>query len=191
MKLRRISFPIVVVTIAATVRAQELPQIPGPEKEHQFLQQFAGQWSTISKAEMGSGQPAVECTGSIRARMIGGLWVVNEIRTEMAGTSVIGLQTIGYDPAKKKYVGTWVDSMVNHLWHYEGTVDETGRILTLEAEGPNLMAAGKLTKFQDIYEFKSADEIAASSRMLDPDGNWITFMSGTATRQRADAAAEE
>ena len=70
------------------------------------------------------------------------------------------------------------------MWKYEGTVDESGKILTLEADGPNFISDGKLTKFQDIYEFKSGDEITMTSRMLGEDVKWVTFMSGTVKRQK-------
>lgn len=183
MNCRTFSLLAFCVVVVSAVQAQEPPQLPGPTKEHKWLQQFVGQWSTHSKADMGPGQPAMECEGSIVSRMIGGFWVVNEMKAEMAGSSMVGIQTVGYDAAKKKYVGTWVDSMVNYMWRYEGTVDKTGKILTLEAEGPNFMADGKLTKFQDVYEFKSADEIAIFSKMLGEDGKWITFMTGTAKRK--------
>lgn len=53
------------------------------------------------------------------------------------------------------------------------------------------MAGGTLTKFQDIYEFRSADELTISSRMPGSDGRWITFMTGTATRQQSDRSAEQ
>lgn len=178
------SLSLVLCSLAAISQAQELPQLPAPEKEHQWLQKFVGEWTTQSKAEMGPNLPPMECAGTISSRMIGELWVLNEMKGDLAGTTMVGIQTIGYDPGKKKYVGTWVDSMVNHMWHYEGTVDKTGKILTLEAEGPNLMADGKLTKYHDIYEFKSADEIAISSKMLGDDGQWITFMTGTAKRRQ-------
>lgn len=174
------------VNAFTAIQAQEEPQIPSLEKEHQWLRQFVGQWSTNSKADMGPGKPAMECEGSISSRMIGGFWVLNEMKADLAGTPMVGIQTVGYDPAKKKYVGTWVDSMANHLWRYEGTVDKSGKILTLEAEGPNFTAEGKLTKYQDIYEFKSADEIAIFSKMLGDDGKWITFMTGTAKRKKKD-----
>lgn len=169
--------------VASTATADEIPQLPGPEKEHEWLRQFTGVWSTHSKAEMGPGQPAMECSGSITSRMAGGFWVINEMKGDMAGTPMFGVQTIGYDPSRKKYVGTWIDSMSSYMWHYEGTTDKAGRVLTLEAEGPNFMAEGERTKFQDIYEFKSADEIAISSRMLAKDGKWITFLTGTARRK--------
>jgi hypothetical protein len=117
--------------------------------------------------------------------MLGGFWVLAEMESDMMGMKMLGQMTLGYDEKSKKYVGTWVDSMLNHMWKYEGSLDKTGKILTLEAEGPNLMADGKLTKFRDVYEFKSQDEIATSALMLGEDGKWITFMTGTAKRKKS------
>lgn len=161
---------------------QEVPAMPTPTQEHAWLQKFTGDWITESKATMAPGQPPMECSGTMTSRNLGGFWVLNEIKGEWAGDPMTGIQTIGYDDGKKKYVGTWVDSATSFMWQYEGTIDSSGKILTLEADGPNFMEAGKMTKFQDIYEFKSADEMVTSSRMLGTDGKWVTFMSGTTKR---------
>lgn len=166
----------------APMHAQEPSPFPGPEKEHQWLQQFVGEWSTESTGQMGPGQPPMELVGTISSRMVGDFWVINEMKADIGGTPMVGLQTIGYDKAKKKYIGTWVDSIMGHLWRYEGNVDATGKILTLEAEGPTFVTEGAVTMYQDIYEFKSPDEIAITSKMLGDDGKWVTFMTGTATR---------
>jgi len=178
--------PILFATLfAATfVAAQEVPQFPSPQKEHEWLQQFAGDWETHSKAMMGPDQPEIKCEGAIHSRMLGGFWIVSEMKSEAMGMAMNGVQTIGYDAKKKKYVGTWVDSMSDHMWRYEGSVDESGKILTLEAEGPNFMKPGEMSKFQDIYEFKSKDHIAISSTMQGEDGKWITFMTGEARRKK-------
>lgn len=162
----------------------QAPQFPGAAKEHHWLQQFVGEWETQSEGKMGPDQPTMKCQGTMRNRMLGDIWVVNEMTGDMMGTPMVGIQTIGYDSAKKKYVGTWVDSMMNHMWQYEGSVDETGKILTLEAEGPNFMAEGKMTKFRDAYDFKAADHIIATSSMLDANGKWITFMTGDSRRKK-------
>jgi hypothetical protein len=163
--------------------AQETPEAPKPTEEHQWLQQFVGQWESTAEAALGPGQPTITCHGKATSRMIGGFWVVTESEGEMMGTKIHALQTIGYDPAKKKYIGSWVDSMFNHMWEYEGTVDSSGKKLTLEAQGPNFMAGGKPTKFRDSYEFKSKDHIEAVSSMLGEDGKWVQFMTGQIRRK--------
>jgi len=169
---------------ASLVTAQEMPKMPAPQKEHQWLEQFVGQWTTESEGSMGEGQPKVKHTGTINARMLGGFWVVSEMKGEVMGTQINALQTIGYDTETRKYVGTWVDSMMNHMWKYEGSVDASGKILTLEADGPSFVGGGKKTRFRDLYEFKSKDEMTLTSQMQTEDGKWVTFMSGTGKRQK-------
>jgi hypothetical protein len=166
--------------------AQEMPQMPGPEKEHEWLKQFVGEWDIVNKSIAGFGQPAMETKGDLNSRMLGDFWVINEMNVEMMGSAMKGIQTIGYNTDKKKYVGTWVDSMMNHMWKYEGSVDETGKKLTLEAEGPDFSVPGKMTLYRDAYEFQSADHIIATSSMQNDDGTWTVFMDGTMTRKKKD-----
>ncbi len=94
-----------------------------------------------------------------------------------------GLETLGFDSVKKKYFGSWGDSMNSHLWTYEGTVGAASKKITLEADGPNFMNPGKTAKFRDEYEFKSADQVVATSSILSDDRKWIVFMTGTMTRE--------
>lgn len=164
--------------------AQEAPKFPTPDKEHAWLKQFVGEWESETEIPAGPGQAAMKCRGSVRSRMLGGFWVVSESQAEIPGATMNAVQTIGYDAKKKKFVGTWVDSMMPYLWQYEGSVDASGKTLTLEAEGPNFLAEGQTTKFRDAYEFKSADHIVATSYMLSAEGNWIQFMTGNLRRKK-------
>ena len=136
----------------------------------------------IAVEDAGPGVPEMKCEGKVTGRMLGGYWLVNEMKSNLGEVEMQALQTVGYDPEKKKYVGTWVDNMMNLMWHYEGSVDESGKILTLEAEGPNMMGGEGKSKYRDVYEFKSDDEIAATSQVQGPDGEWVTFMNGTYKR---------
>lgn len=183
MKTIIVGFVIAVLAQSMLV-AQDIPTMPPPQKEHAWLKQFAGEWEVTSEAIMEPGQPAVKCTGTMNARMLGGFWVVSDLRNEMMGMTMSAIQTIGYDPQSKKYVGTFIDSMQGYMWKYQGSVDPTGKILTLEAEGPNFMAAGRMTKFHDVYEFKSQDHMLMSSSIQGDDGKWLTFMTGDAKRKK-------
>lgn len=169
------------VAFNSAVRAQDLSEMPAPAPEHEFLQKFVGEWTTSQKGEMAPGQ-AIETKGTISSRSLGGFWVINTMKAEMPGMAFEGVQTLGYDPEKGKYVGTWVDSMTSMIWHYEGTLDEETNRLVLEADGPNFMTGEGTTKFQDIYQFTSDTEVIIESKMMGPDGEWVTFMSGTGTK---------
>jgi Protein of unknown function (DUF1579) len=159
------------------------PPMPTPQKEHEWLKQLEGQWTTEGECNMGPGQPAIKSTGTETGRMVGGFWAVNETKGEMSGMSMTGIMTVGYDPEKKKYVGTWVDSMSNYMWRYEGTVDAAGKTLTLNTEGPAFMDPSKKARYKEVIEFKSKDHKVFSSS-IEQDGKWVTFMTMHAKRKK-------
>jgi hypothetical protein len=169
---------------AAVLRAQDAPKMPAPEKEHAWLQQFVGEWETEAVAMMEQGKPPMKCKGTESVRSIGGFWIVAENKGTFMDVPVTGAMTLGYDPEKKKYVGTWICSMTNYLWKYEGTVDESGKVLTLETEGPCPMAPGKLSRFKDVTEFKSKDHKVLTSLMQGDDGKWVTFATINCRRKK-------
>ena len=154
-----------------------------PQKEHVWLQKFVGEWDVVSEGSMGEGQPPVTGEAAMKSSMLGDLWVVNKSQHEVAGMKMQSIQMIGYDPDKQKFVGIWADSMINYLWHYEGTLDENGMKLTLEAEGPNMAGEG-MSLYRDAYEFTDDDTIVATSSMQDGEGGWTVFMTGTAKRRK-------
>ena len=79
-----------------------------PTKEHQWLHQLVGDWAYEHEAAMGPDQPKQKVTGTERVRPVGGLWVVAEGQGEMPGGGVAQtVLTLGYDPQKQRFVGTW------------------------------------------------------------------------------------
>lgn len=156
-----------------------------PQKEHQWLQQLVGEWTSEAECSMGPGQPSTKSYGTERVRMLGGVWMVGEGQGEMpGGGTATMIMTLGYDPQKKKYLGTWIGSMMTHMWHYDGEMDAEGRILTLSAEGPSMAGDGTMAKYQDIIEIKSKDHRTLSSRVLGPDGTWNHFMTAHYRRKK-------
>ena len=124
-----------------------------PQKEHRWLERLVGEWTYEGEAIMGPGQEPVKSTGSQSTRSIGGRWVQCEGKGEIPGggptTMVI---TLGYDTAKKRFVGTFMGSMMTNLWVYDGALDAAEKVLTLDAEGPSFTDPGKTAKYQDIIE---------------------------------------
>ncbi len=186
LKRLAIHFALIVSVSAIDLAAQET-QFPMPKKEHVWLQQFAGEWDSTSKSVATADHPAMQFSGKFESRMVGGFWVLNEMTADTGDVQFIGIQTIGYDEEKKKYVGTWIDSMMNHMWKYEGTLDDSGKKLSLLAEGPNMLKPGTTATYRDSYEFKSKDHIIATSEMKNEDGEWLTFMTGDLKRRVRDS----
>lgn len=155
-----------------------------PQQEHQWLQTLVGEWTYESEALMGPGQPPVKMTGTESVRTLGGLWFQCELQGDCPGGGPSTMQiTLGYDPNKKRYIGTFIGSMTNHLWLYDGEVDGGGKVLTLEAEGPSFTDPTKMARYRDVIEIKSHDHRVLTSHLLGDDGQWHNFM--TAHYRRA------
>lgn len=163
-------------------QTEELEQPPmqaAPQQEHQWLQQLVGEWTAEARMTMGP-EPGEACKSTERVRSLGGLWILAEGQGEMpGGGNATMLMTLGYDPAKKRYVGTWIGSMMTHMWLYEGELDASGKVLTLNSEGPDMSPGatpGKLAKYKDVIEIKAADHRTLTSHCLGEDGKWQQVM---------------
>ncbi|MEQ8849342.1 DUF1579 domain-containing protein [Botrimarina sp.] len=173
---------LVAACAAAAARAQHGPDFAEPAPEHELLQRFVGEWVVQSECVMEPGAAPVESRGTVSSQPLGERWVVNRMRMHDGPTKVTGLQTIGYDSNKSKYVGTWVDTMLDHLWVYEGDYDEASQTLTLNTTGPNLMGGGETTLYRDSYRFVDGDHIESRSEAQGEGGEWVTFMTGQMRR---------
>lgn len=173
-----------VLCLTAICQAQ-IPEMPKPVKEHELLGQFAGEWDMAAETVPAPGQESIRCTGVESAKMVGGFWLVGQSESSMFGTPVSNVLTIGYDPAKKKYIGTFLCSMDSTLWKYEGTMDDSGKKLTLETEGPSPLGDGKTAKFRETLELKDKDHKVFTSYMQTDDGQWMKIVTMEYRRRKA------
>jgi hypothetical protein len=157
--------------------------IPEPLAQHAWLQKLVGEWTFESEAIMAPDQPPVKSAGRETVRALGPFWIVAEGVGEMPGGGGANtIMTIGYDPGRKGFVGTWIGSMMTMIWHYAGSLDAGERILTLETEGPDMCGSGGICKYRDIIEVVDDNHRTMSSQMLDAGGQWRQFMSARFSR---------
>jgi hypothetical protein len=155
-----------------------------PQNEHRWLEQLVGEWETEMEASMESGQPPSKYTGTESVRSLT-TWVVCEGRGEMpGGGTATTIMTLGYDPARKRFVGTFIGSMMTNLWVYDGELDAAGKVLTLGAEGPSFADPNKTAKYKDSIEIRSDDHRTLSSAVLGDDGKWHHFMTAHYRRKK-------
>jgi Protein of unknown function (DUF1579) len=162
----------------AEARVDQQPMMKAePQREHQWLHKLVGEWTYETEAPIQPGQPAVKATGTESVRSLGGVWVLAEGQGEMPGGGpATTLMTLGYDPDRKKFVGTWIGSMMTYLWPYSGKLDAAERVLTLDSEGPSMADPGKTTQYRDVIEFKSDDYRTLTAHVLADDGTWQQLM---------------
>jgi hypothetical protein len=98
-----------------------------PQREHQLLGKLVGEWTYEGEATMEPGKPPEKFKGTENVRSVGGLWILCEGRGEMCEGEVAStFLTLGYDPQKGRYIGTWIGSMMTYLWVYDGSLDAGG-----------------------------------------------------------------
>jgi|SRR5579859_1170686 len=153
--------------------AEQGHEMPKPGKHHEALKYFEGTWDVTATFLAEPGKPMAESKGSEKAEMIlGGFWLATEYKGEMMGTPFAGRGTMGYDPHKKKYVGTWIDSLASGLYVSEGTADENGKVFTMIAQG-YCDSAGKSITMKQVYEIKDPDTWTLSFLTPNPDGKEV------------------
>ena len=170
---------------SSNAQQQDLCMSPEPTKEHKWLDQLVGEWNCKSQMMMPDGSSATGNATEV-VRSLGGLWTVAEMKADMPdGSDGEMIMTLGYDPAKGKFVGTFVGSMMNFMWHYLGSLSADGKTLTLDCEGPNMAPGaepGTTANYQDIVTIVDANTRTLRSQMATPDGGWVQFMEATYKR---------
>ena len=159
-------------------------QTPEPQAEHQWLQKLVVKWTVESECVMGPDQPPMKMTGSEIVRSFGKLWTIGEGSSDTpGGGSCNSIMTLGYDPQAKHFVGTFVASEMTYLWPYKGSLDASGKVLTLNSIGPSFSGDGTMANYQDIIEFLSDDHRTLTAMLQAADGTWSKFMTTHYRRQ--------
>ncbi len=147
------------------------------QEQHRWLHQLVGEWSFESEMPVDPADPSKKLAGKETVRSIGGLWVIGEGAGEMPdGQKGITILTIGFDPARGKFVGSFIASMMTHLWVYEGFLDAEGKVLTLEAQGPRFDQPGATALYRDRTEMEGPNVRLLRSLIQNPDGQWMEVM---------------
>ncbi len=138
------------------------PPAPSRAPELDRIAQSVGTWDA-EVSLMGQTAKGVET-----CRMgVGGLWLVTEFEGEMMGAPFEGHGLTGFDAAKGKVVGMWVDSMGGPWTTMEGTFSKDGKTLTSTANGFD--EAGKPSVSRHVVEF-GKDERTFRVFQAGPDG---------------------
>ena len=133
-----------------TAQEASMP-MPKPTQEHEWLKGRIGTWdATINCPAMGEPTKGTETT-----KAFGDFTIQSEFQGTMMGKPFTGLSLMTYDPAKKKYVSTWCDTMMPAIFVQEGTMDASGKKLTSTGEGANM--EGAIVDYTSVLEVTGPD----------------------------------
>jgi len=180
MRMMRAGLGLATVSLilAAGWAAAQAPAMPMPKPgpEHAILKQDVGTWDATVEMFMAPGAPPMVSKGVETNNMgCGGLCLITDFKGEMApGQAFYGHGVTTWDPAKKKYVGSWTDSMSAGLGIGESTYDAARKTVTGWMEGPDM--TGKVVKSKSLVEYKDADTRVFSMYQAGPDGKEMLGM---------------
>ncbi len=152
-------------------------EMPRPTDAHKKLELFAGTWTgeeTMfpSQWDPGGGKATGKSASKVSAD---GFVVAGDYEQSRSGQRTFaGHAVYSYDPAEKRYVLHWWDSMGMSVEVFYGRFE--GQVITFESRNP--MGHSKL-----VYDFSKPGEI--KSRMeMSPDGKtYKPMMEGVYRRQ--------
>ncbi len=185
--IMKLTIPILVavsLAVSALALQEYAPPVPQVLVEHEWLQQYVGEWDVTSETRMEPGAEPTRMTSTESARSIGPLWVVGEGSADSNGVAFSSVLTLGYDPEKESFVGTWIDSVTPYLWTFTGQLDDAKKVLTLDTEGPRWGVIGTRAKYRERHEFVDADHRTTASSIQNEDGSWFTFLRTDCRRKK-------
>lgn len=154
-----------------------------PSPEHLWLKKLVGEWHYEHEFSPAPGMPAAKLTGNETVRMLGDLWVIFEGGGKMhEGGEMSYLMTLGFDPNKGCFVGSWVGSPMAYMFVYVGRFEDDGKTLPLETDGPSFTDPTQLAKYRDVIGIVDENHRTLTSQMRGENGELVSFMKATYKR---------
>jgi uncharacterized protein DUF1579 len=166
----------------ASAAGQGAPPMPKPGPEHELFKMDVGTWDAVVEFTMAPGQPPVTSKGvEVNTLGCGGLCSITDFKGEAMGTSFHGHGMGTWDATKKKYVGSWTDSMSAGLSLTEGTWDPAKKRFTGTMEGPDM--TGKVMKTRSVVEYREGTRVM-TAYAAGPDGKEMQVLKITYTKRK-------
>ena len=113
----------------AMMEAYQKAGMPG--EAHKALEAMVGTWDTKVTSWMAPGTEPMMSTGvSENKWTLGNRFVEQRYEGSFMGQPFSGIGYTGYDNFKKKYIGSWMDSMGTSMMIQTGTADPSGKAMT-------------------------------------------------------------
>lgn len=156
-------------------------EFPQPTAEHNRLRELAGVWKVTSSFYMdpNPATPPMIAEAQETIESFGNFWIRGVYESDFMGQPFQGQTMLGYDPEKKEYVSTWLDTMSPTFFHFRGNFKGD----TLEMKGRAFDCMSKMeANYRTTEVHKSPDERVFEMFMELPDGTEFKMMSHVYTR---------
>jgi hypothetical protein len=155
-----------------------------PGDMHKWMEKTNGTWEgDVSSWMAPDAPPATSKAVNVQSSVLGGRYVIGKFTGSMMGAPLDGMNTMGYDNAKKMFTSTWIDNMGTGIVHMTGTYNEATKTLSLKGHQTDFMTG----KDSDIREeMVMIDDNTYKMTMYGAgfDGKEMKFMEGTFKRKK-------
>jgi hypothetical protein len=147
-----------------------------PSPEHAVLLETVGDWqATFTMAPQGGAAPTEVKGTEVVVPVCGGHWIWTSFSMPWEGKPFEGHGLIGYDPAQKKYVSFWFDSMSPTAMQASGTYDPKTKTCTMTGTARD--KDGKPLTTKEVTTFKDDDtrHMKMECKGAEPESFEITY----------------
>jgi hypothetical protein len=154
---------------------------PGPQ--HKLLEPFVGSWNVATTMWSVPGAPPMTSTGTSEvAWVLGGRYIQEKVKGEMMGQPFEGMGCTGYDNFKKRFVGTWMDTMGTMMLTSTGEADSTGKVFTYSSTMDDVVS-GKPMTVREVVRVVDHDKHVFEMYGPDPSGKEFKTLEMVYTRK--------
>ncbi len=155
-----------------------------PGDAHKRLDALAGSWDTkITMWMMPGMDPTTSSGTSTNTWVMGGRYLEQRFKGSFEGMPFEGVGYTGYDNVKKKYWGTWMDSMSTGMMTSVGSASDDGKTFEFEATMADPMT-GKDSISKEKVTMTDADHHTMEMWSPAPDGTMFKMMEIVYTRKK-------
>jgi hypothetical protein len=157
------------LAVAAATQASDPAASTSPQAAH--FKKAVGTWDATvnSMGQTSKGTETIRVMGD-------GMWLLSDFESEMAGAPFQGHGITGYDATQKKYTGVWIDTMSPMPMHMEGTLDASGKVLTMTGDMPDPENAGKTIKATMVETWTDSNSRVFTMNIPGPNGKPMEMM---------------
>ncbi|MEA2326038.1 MAG: hypothetical protein QOE68_997 [Thermoanaerobaculia bacterium] len=155
-----------------------------PGDAHKKLGAMAGTFNAEVKMWMQPGAPPVGGGGvAENSWALDGRWLEQHFTGNFMGMPFTGVGFTGYDNIKKKYVGTWMDTMTTAMMVSSGTANADGKSYTFTSTMDDPMT-GKSSPVKETVTIVDDDHHTLEMWSPGPDGKMFKTMEIAYTRKK-------
>ena len=158
-------------------------KVATPGEGHKALEPMIGSWNVETTMWEKPGEPPQKGGGVAESSwVLGGRFVRQEFQGEFGGMKFQGLGYTGYDNYKKKYIGSWMDTMGTMMMTSIGTVDASGKVFTATSTMDDVVT-GKPMKVREVTRIVDNNKLVMEMFGPDPSGKEFKMMELVYTRK--------